>query len=157
LAGAHEAAVVIDRRSLVMRSRLVVLALCVATAGVAVAAATACGDGATNLSVPVGMRTELRAVFLRAHPGVRAADVAGPLPGRTYYGTNGDFHAVAAFQVAGHPARPSVFWKLGNRGSSWRFVRDTHGGIRETDVSPDLLLLWGFTQWRHGPYYLPPR
>jgi hypothetical protein len=103
------------------------------------------------------MRTELRTLFLRAHPGLRAEDVAGPLPGRTYYGTNGDFHAVATFQVAGHLARPAVFWKLGAVKSTWRFVRDTHGGVRETDVSPDLLLLWGFHQWRHGPYYVEPQ
>jgi hypothetical protein len=24
-------------------------------------------------------------------------------------------------------------------------------------VSPDLLLLWGFQQWRHGPYYVEPQ
>jgi hypothetical protein len=140
-----------------MHRRLAVLVLCLAATGVAVATATACGDGATNLRVPAGMRTNLRAVFLRAHPALRAEDVAGPLPGRTYYGINGDFHAVAMFQVAGHPARPAVFWKLDAGKSTWRFVRDTHGGVRETDVSPDLLLRWGFTQWRHGPYYVPPR
>jgi hypothetical protein len=140
-----------------MRRRLVVLALCLATAGVAVATATACGDGATNLRVPAGMRTQLRAVFLQAHPGLHAEDVAGPLPGRTYYGTNGDFHAVAMFQVGGRAARPAVFWKLGAVKSTWRFVRDTHGGVRDTDVSPDLLLLWGFRQWRHGPYYVEPQ
>jgi hypothetical protein len=140
-----------------MHRRLAVLALCIATAGGAVATATACGGGSTNLRVPAGMRTELRTLFLRAHPGLRAEDVAGPLPGRTYYGTNGDFHAVATFQVAGHLARPAVFWKLGAVKSTWRFVRDTHGGVRETDVSPDLLLLWGFHQWRHGPYYVEPQ
>jgi hypothetical protein len=140
-----------------MHRRLAALALCVAATGVAAATAAGCGGGPVNLRVPAGMRTELRAVYLRAHPGLRAADVAGPLPGHTYYGTNGDFHAVAAFQVRGRAARPAVFWKLGAVKSTWRFVRDTHGGVRETDVSPDLLLLWGFTQWRHGPYYVPPR
>jgi hypothetical protein len=140
-----------------MHRRLAVLALCLATTGVAVATAAACGGGPSNLRVPAGMRSDLRSVYLRAHPALRAADVAGPLPGRTYYGTNGDFHAVAMFEVAGHPARPAVFWKLGRPGNTWRFVRDTHGGVRETDVSPDLLLLWGFTQWRHGPYYVEPQ
>lgn len=140
-----------------MHRSLAVLALCVATAGVAVATAAACGDvPPQNLHVPAGMRTELRAVFLRAHPALRAEDVAGPLPGHTYYGGNSDFHAVATFQVGGHLAHPSVFWKL-NAKSAWRFVRDTHGGVRETDVSPSLLLVWGFSQWRHGPYYVPPR
>ena len=140
-----------------MRRRLAVLACCITATGVAVATATACGGGPINLRVPTGMRTQLRTVYLRAHHGLRAEDVAGPLPGRTYYGTNGDFHAVAMFEVAGHPARPAVFWKLGAGKSTWRFVRDTHGGVRETDVSPDLLRLWGFTQWHHGPYYVPPR
>src|SRR4051812_19558367 len=110
-----------------MHRRLVVLAVSLAATGAAAATAAACGGGPENLVVPAGMRSELRAVYLRAHPNLHAEDVAGPLPGRTYYGENGDVHAVATFQVAGHPAHPSVFGKLDEK-SPWRFARETHGG-----------------------------
>src|SRR5207245_5804744 len=85
------------------------------------AAAVACGGGVPpeNLLVPASLHSTLRAVFLKAHPGLRSDDVTGPLPGRTYYGKQGDFHAVATFQVGGHPAYPSTFWR--SAGRPWRF------------------------------------
>jgi hypothetical protein len=120
------------------------------------ATAVACGDGTPeNLLAPASLHSTLRTVFLKAHPTLRSQDVAGPLPGRTYYGTEGDFHAVATFQVAGHRAYPSTFWR--SAGHPWRFSHDTHGGVRIWDISPDLLRMWGFTQWRHSPYYVEPR
>jgi hypothetical protein len=66
----------------------------------------------------------------------------------------GDFHAVATFQVDGHAAYPSTFWR---NTEAWRFSHDSHGGIRNTDISPDLMRLWGFAQYRHSPFYVEPR
>jgi hypothetical protein len=120
-------------------------------------AAVACGGGATpeNLLAPATLHSTLRAVFLKAHPGLRSEEVIGPLPGRTYYGKQGDFHAVATFRVAGHPAYPSTFWR--NAGHPWRFSHDTHGGVGVWDISPDILRMWGFTQWRHSQFYVERR
>jgi hypothetical protein len=118
--------------------------------------AQACGGGdPMNLTVPVTLHSTLRAVYLKSHPALRSEDVVGPLPGRTYYGSYGDFHAVATFQIKGQPAYPATFWR--NFGHGWRFSHDTHGGVRIWDISPDLLRLWGFHQWRHSPYYVEPR
>jgi hypothetical protein len=140
-----------------MHVRLAVPILVLALAGSAGAAvANACGGPAPdNLQAPATLRATLRAVFLAAHPRLSAADVAGPLPGRTYYGSYGDFHAVATFEVTGHLARPTVFWS--GDGRTWKFHKDTHGGVGIWDVSPDLMKLWGFTQWRHSPYWVEPR
>ena len=141
-----------------MRFRLATIAVAAAlTLALGAAWADACGGGPSplNLRAPATLNGALRAVFLKAHPQLSSEQVAGPIPGRTYYGSYGDLHAVATFQVAGHHAYPSVFWKLGK--TPWRFVKDTHGGVGIWQVSPDLLTLWGFTQWRHTDFYVEPR
>jgi hypothetical protein len=134
-----------------------VLTLATLVAAASASVAESCGGGPSpeNLAAPATLRTTLRSVFLKAHPSLRSEDVAGPLPGRTYYGTMGDFHAVATFEIKGRPAYPSTFWR--NAGHPWRFSHDTHGGIRNTDISPAIMALWGFAQWRHSSFYVEPR
>jgi hypothetical protein len=111
------------------------------------AGATACGDGSyENLVAPVTLHGNLRATYLNAHPRLTSAEVSGPIAGHTYYGSDqGDiYYAVATFQVAGHPAHPSVFWR---HRKAWRFVRETHGGISDMAVPAGLKYEWGFAQW----------
>ena len=123
---------------------------------VGAASASACGGGPMfeNLLAPSTLKGQLRATFLAAHPGLQSADVVGPYAGHTYYGSDGtdQFWAVATFQIPGHPARPTVFWR---HQKAWRFVRDTHGGVSPTMVPYDLIMSWGFRHWRHSPYYVP--
>jgi len=77
-----------------------VKALCLSgiLAGAAAAPVFACGDGpwmGENLVATPGVKAALRSAYVRAHPG---AAVAGPIPGRTYYGSySGTRYAVATF------------------------------------------------------------
>ena len=126
-------------------------------AGAGASVAQSCGGARPeNLRAPSTLRATLRAVFLKSHPSVRSEDVIGPLPGRTYYGAEGDFHAVATFQVKGQPAYPRSFWR-GSMKDAWHFSHDSHGGIRDTDIDPMLMALWGFTQWHGTRFYVEPR
>jgi hypothetical protein len=139
-----------------MHRLLALVSALVVAASLGTAVAVACGGGdPMNLHAPATLRPALRAVFLKAHPNLRAEDVYGPIPGRTYYGTEGDFHAVATFEVAGHLAEPSVFWSMD--GKQWKFVKDTHGGVSWNDVDPMLMALWGFKQWQHTHFWVEPR
>ena len=112
-----------------------------------VAAATAapvsagCGDGhwmGVNLVATPGVKAALRTAYVRAHPH---EPVAGPAPGRTYYGSySGTRYAVATFGTY-----PTIFQTdLRNR---WRVIRETRGGICRDVVPSELIKAWSLRRW----------
>jgi hypothetical protein len=124
------------------------------TVGVAFAAAAPvwadCGDGhwmGQNLVATRGVKVALRSAYVRAHPD---AAVAGPVPGRTYYGRySGTRYAVATFG-----ARPTIF-QTDSR-NRWRVIRETHGGICTDVVPSELIKVWSLQRW-NARCYVEPR
>jgi hypothetical protein len=123
----------------------------------------ACGDGAIpahNLRATAAVKAGLRTAFLAAHPGLRPAQVSGPVSGQTYYGRLGDASgeqfALATFAVAGRAgAYPSIFTRAPHQ--AWRDLRDTHGGICLAYVPPEMVHHWWLEHWSGSCYVLPRR
>ena len=134
-------------------------ALIVATIAAAICAAPvlACGDEpmAVNLVATPAVKAGLRSAYLRAHPGLAPARVAGPAPGRTYYGDHaGTLYAVATFGTGSRPAQPTIF--RADAHGRWQVRRQTHGGIC-TDVVPlELIAVWWLEHWG-GRCFVEPR
>ena len=125
-----------------MKRQLKALFFAVVLAGAAAAPVWAdCGDGhwmGVNLVATTEVKAALRSAYVRAHPG---AAVAGPVPGRTYYGSySGTRYAVATFG-----AYPTVFQTDGR--NRWRVIRETHGGICTDAVPSALISVWWLEPW----------
>jgi hypothetical protein len=136
--------------------RAVAIAVAVGLAGFA-GRAVACGDGpaAENLVATPSVKAALRNAYLEAHRQVDPAQVSGPLPGRTYYGSfGGDWYAVATFAVAGRAPQPAILmhhprWK-------WHVVRETHGGVCARFVPEPLIAIWYLERWRGTSCFVEP-
>jgi hypothetical protein len=119
-------------------------------AAVAAPVSAGCGDGhwmGVNLVATPRVKAALRAAYLRAHPG---AAVAGPVPGRTYYGSySGTRYAVATFG-----SYPTIFQTDGR--NRWRLIRETHGGICTDVVPSELISVWWLERW-DGRCFVEPR
>jgi hypothetical protein len=127
--------------------KVLCLAVLVA-ATVAGQASAGCGDGwmGENLVATPGVKTALRTAYVRAHPRV---PVAGPVPGRTYYGSySGTRYAVATFG-----AYPTIFQTDGR--NRWRVIRETHGGICTDVVPSELIKVWSLQHWSARCYVEP--
>jgi hypothetical protein len=127
-------------------------ALCASciVAGAVAAPVFACGDGpwmGENLVATPGVKAALRSAYVRAHPRV---SVAGPVPGRTYYGSySGTRYAVATFG-----AYPAIFQT--DARNRWRVIRETHGGICTDVVPSELIQVWSLQRW-NARCYVEPR
>jgi hypothetical protein len=120
------------------------------TSGVLAGPVLACGGGwmGVNLVVKPGTKAALRAAYLAAHPG---AEVGGPVPGRTYYGSySGTRYAVATFG-----RYPTIFRTDGH--GRWRVRRETHGGVCTNVVPIDLITVWSLEHWGSRCYVEPAR
>ena len=74
-----------------------------------------------------------------------------PLSGRTYYGRAYDMdYAVATFAAAG---KPTIFGRAGR--SSWRVIRQTHGGVCTRFVPIELIQTWSLEHWGGSCYVQP--
>lgn len=125
--------------------------------GVAAAAAAAggCGDGShaplSYLVATPKVKSQLLDAYLKQHPKLSPAEVSGPLPGRTYYGSDGVDFAVAQFSVSGHVTQPVVF--TGNMGIEWFDYQETHGGICAPGVPQALIVqIWHMRHWGGSCY-----
>jgi hypothetical protein len=139
------------RRSLA----LVLISSLVLASAAAATAAGGCGDGSyaplSYLVATPAIKSQLLAAYLRHHPKLTRAEVAGPLPGHTYYGSDGVDFAVATFSVAGHTTQPVVF--TGNMGIEWEVYRETHGGICAPGVPKALIVqVWQMRLWGGSCY-----
>ncbi len=138
--------------------RSLALILISSLALVSAAAATAgggCGDGSyaplSYLVATPAVKSQLLGAFLRHHPKLSRSEVAGPLPGHTYYGSDGVDFAVATFSVASHTTAPVIF--TGDMGSEWKLDKQTHGGICARDVPKELIVgIWHMRLWGSSCY-----
>jgi hypothetical protein len=125
----------------------------------AAAAATAsggCGDDASSepiayLAATPAIKSQLLAAYLRHHPKLSRAEVTGPLPGHTFYGSDGYEFAVAQFAVSGHTTKPVIF--TGEHGMNWELFAQTHGGICSPGVPKALIVgVWHMRLWGGSCY-----
>src|SRR5712691_6751358 len=143
-----------DKGVVMNARRAVAIAAAVTLAGFA-GRAVACGGDPTpvNLVATPAVKAALRTAYLEGHRQIDPAQVSGPLPGRTYYGSfGGDGYAVATFAVRGQAQYPTILmhhpkWK-------WHVVRDTHGGVCARFVPPPLIGIWYLEQWRKTDCFL---
>jgi hypothetical protein len=127
-----------------MRVRLVSIGL-VAFA-FATGSAFACGDEPpANLVASPATKAALRVAYLRSHTGWQPEHVAGPVRGRTYYGTYGGTEFAVATFVTPASSYPTIFERT--PGSNWHAVRDTHGGICTNWVPRELIRVWSLRHW----------
>jgi len=120
-----------------------------AAAAIAAPAALACDDGGppVNLLATPAVKAGLTAAYAAAHPSTR---VAGPAPGRTWYGR----HEGYEFAVATFGAHPSVFSR--SPGGRWHLDRDTHGAVCANLVPVALLAAtWSYGHWARQCYVEP--
>jgi hypothetical protein len=117
---------------------------------VAAAPALGCGDGPPpqNLLVTSQVKSELRAAYVRAHPGARPE---GPLSGHTYYA----YHAgERRFAVATFDGRPRIFSRWLNH--RWVLERDTFGTVCARDVPYEILATTWWFQHSRGLCFRVP-
>jgi hypothetical protein len=137
------------------RSLPLILISALALTSVAAAVAGGCGDGSnaplSYLVATPSVKSQLLAAYLRHHPRLARAAVTGPLPGRTYYGSDGMDFAVAQFSVSGHTTQPVIF--TGDMGSEWNVYQETHGGICTPGVPKALVAgIWHMRYWGGSCY-----
>jgi hypothetical protein len=109
------------------------------------AALLAGGGGARNLVATPAVKAALRSAFVHAHSRFAAAQIKGPLPGTTYYGSAGGFeYAVATFSVPRFATQdqPEIFRRTA--GGRWRDLGDTGGDVCPGVVPLSLLRVWHF-------------
>jgi hypothetical protein len=142
-----------------MNPRKAATLVTIVTALAGAGTALACGGDPMpqNLTIRPAVKADLLAAYVRAHPGLDASRIAGPVRGRTYYGSiDGDRYAVVTFTVDAHLRYPAILERHDNRPDQWHVVRETHGGICGRYVPQPLVQAWGLMQWRHGECYVEP-
>jgi hypothetical protein len=111
-------------------------------------------DGARNLVATPSVKAALRTAFLHAHPKLPPAKVAGPLKGRTYYGSyRGREYALAVFSIPrfGTTDQPELFRRPA--GGAWRDLGDTGGDVCPPYVPLPLIKVWRLKPAGSGCYY----
>lgn len=96
--------------------------------------------GARNLRATAAVKRDLRVAFMAAHDGFADGEVAGPLPGRTYYGAAGSTEwAVATFSLVstGTTDQPETFQRPA--GGAWADLGDNGNLCR---VPRPLIRMW---------------
>jgi hypothetical protein len=126
-----------------------VSALAFVVAASVLAAPAAGGDGAVNLVAAPRVKRELRAAFLRAHPGFAPRRVRGPLRGSVYYARyRGNHWALATFSLprVGTTDQPELFRR--RLGARWRDLGDTGGSLCE--VPRPVVRVWHLLRLRRS-------
>ena len=135
-----------------MRRLLALIALSAAVPAVALA-----DGGAKNLIATPAVKAALRASFLKTHPDLAPAKVAGPIKGRTYYGSyHGKEYALATFSIPrfGTQDQPEIFTRPSGR--AWKDLGDTGGDVCVPWVPLTLIKVWQLkSSGNAGCYYEP--
>ena len=128
--------------------------LCVLGSAALLASPALAGNGARNLVATPSVKAALRAAFLKVHPKLPPAKVAGPLKGRTYYGSyQGKEYALAVFSIPrfGTQDQPELFRRPA--GGTWRDLGDTGGDVCPPYVPLALIKVWQLKPAGGGCYY----